>query len=457
MACGGEGAPRRGGDRVNGRLSVGFVSPFPPVRSGIADFSAELLAALRPLIDAVPYAPAEARRAAAARHDVLLVHIGNDPVHAGSYEMLTDPARRTPAVVTLHDYSLHHLFAAAYLDAGLEDAYARELVRNHGENGRRLWERMSGGARIPVWDLEPWSYPMSTEVIRQAEIVVAHSRLVAGSALRACPSTDVVELPLHVVPAPRTPREKARRDLGLPLDRPVAVSLGLLTPAKRVGKILEALGSLPKDRRPYLFVGGSVGPDDPLRAAVRDLDLAGDVVFGGFLSEEDFWKAASAADLAVNLRHPTVGETSGAVCRLAGFGLPLIVSDAGWFRELPDAFAVKVPVGAGEVEGLAAEISRLAFDLPLARQRGEAAAEWGNRRRPERVARAYELVLREAAERRGRPRALSGRLGVELSGLGVGRPGRFLSKSRGPDAAVVAEISTRLSGLLRKRYVPSFD
>jgi glycosyltransferase involved in cell wall biosynthesis len=439
------------------RLSVGFVSPLPPVRSGIADFSAELLEALRPLVDAVPYPPAKARRAPDAGHDVLLVQVGNDPVHALSYEMLTDPERRTPAVVTLHDYSLHHLFAAAYLDAGRKETYARELVRNHGEGGRRLWERMCGGARIPVWDLEPWRYPMSTEVIRRAEIVVAHSRLVAGSALRACPETDVVELPHHVVPARRIPREEARRALGLPLDRRVAVSLGLLTPAKRVGKLLEALGSLPKDRRPYLFVGGSVGPEDPLRTAVRELGLERDVAFGGYLSEEDFWKAASAADIAVNLRHPTVGETSGSVCRLAGFGLPLIVTDAGWYRELPDTFAAKVPVGAGEVEALAAEMSRLAFDRPLARQRGEAAAEWGSRRRPERVAGAYEHVLREAAERRGRPRALSGRLGVELSGLGVGRPGRFLSKSREPDAAVVAEVSVRLSGLLPERYVPSFD
>ncbi|MGE5344337.1 MAG: glycosyltransferase family 4 protein [Acidithiobacillales bacterium] len=439
------------------RLSVGFVSPFPPVRSGIADFSAELLTALAPFVDLAAYLPSAAKRSLGAGHDVLLVEMGNDPLHSGSYEALTDPARTTPAVVTLHDFSLHHLFAAAYLDTRREETYARELVRNHGEKGRRLWERMRGGPRIPVWDLEPWSYPMSTEVIRQAEILVAHSRLVAGSALRACPGSDVVEIPLHVVPARRTPREEARSALGLPAGRPLAVTLGLLTPAKRVGKILEALGSLPPDRRPFLFVGGSVGPEDPLRASVRDLGLSGDVAFGGYLSEEDFWKAASAADVAVNLRHPTVGETSGAVCRLAGFGLPLIVSDSGWFRELPDTFASKVPVGAGEVEALADEMARLAFDPPLARKRGEAAAAWGRCRRPERVAEAYAAILHEAAERRGGPRALSGRLGVELSALGIGRPGAFRSPSREPDAAVVADVSVRLSGLLPQRYVPSFD
>lgn len=438
------------------RLSVGFVSPFPPVRSGIADFSSELFPALAAFVDAVAYSPPEAKKAFSSGHDVVLVEIGNDPLHAPTYEALTDDSRTTPAVVTLHDFSLHHLFAAAYLSAGREEEYGRELARNHGERGRALWERMKEGAMIPVWDLEPWSYPMSTEVARRAAILVVHSRLVEGSILRAVPGTDVVELPLHVVPAPRTPRAEARRSLGLPLDRPIAVTLGILTPAKRVLKVLEALATLPPSSRPFLFVSGVGGEDDPHRIAARDLGLQNDVGFGGYLPEEDFWRAASAADLAVNLRHPTVGEASGAVCRLAGFGLPFVVSDAGWFRELPDSFAVKVPIGDGEVEAIAAELARLAFDPSAARKRGEAAAEWGERRRPDRVAEGYALLLREAAEGRGRPRALTGRLALELSNLGVGRAGTLGAESRVPDAAVLGALSARLEGLVPVRPVPVF-
>jgi glycosyltransferase involved in cell wall biosynthesis len=442
---------------VSRRLSVGFVSPFPPVKSGIADFSSELFPAVAAHVDATAYSPDDARKAFASGHDVVLVQIGNDPMHAPTYEALTDDARTTPAVVTLHEFSLHHLFAAAYLDRGREEAYGEELVKNHGEKGRVLRERMKTGGKIPVWDLEPWNYPMSTEVARRAAILVVHSKIVAGSVLRAVAGTDVVEFPHHVVPAPRTPCDEARRALGLPLDRPVAVSLGILTPAKRVRKVLEALASLPRASRPFLFVGGAGGEDDPHRIAARDLGLKDDVGFGGYLSEEDFWRAASAADLAVNLRHPTVGEASGAVCRLAGFGLPFIVSDAGWFRELPDSFALKVPVGEGEVEAVAAELSRLAFDPATARKRGAAAAAWGERRRPDRVAEGYALLLREAAEGRGRPRALSGRLSAELSALGVGRAGRFGAESRVPDAALVGAVSVRLEGLVPSRPVPSFD
>ena len=238
---------------------------------------------------------------------------------------------------------------------------------------------------------------MSAGVVRAADAVIAHSALVRGAVLRESPKTRVVEIPHHVVEAPRSPRDEARRALGLPLDRPVAASLGVVTPAKRIGKILEALASLPAGRRPFLFVGGAVGTDDPLHRYVDEHDLAGDVGFGGYLSDEDFWRAASAADFAVNLRHPTMGETSGAVCRLGGFGLPLVVSDTGWFRELPDAFAAKVPVGGDEVLRLAMEMEELAFDPERTRARSAAAAAWGVERRPDRVADAYADVLLEAA------------------------------------------------------------
>lgn len=221
-----------------------------------------------------------------------------------------------------------------------------------------------------------------------------------------------------------------------------------MTPAKRIGRILEALAALPEGRRPFLFVGGAVGGDDPLHRYVDAHGLAGDVAFGGYLSDEDFWRAASAADFAVNLRHPTMGETSGAVCRLAGFGLPLVVSDTGWFRELPGSFASKVPVGGDEVPRLAAEMEALAFEPERTRGRSEAAARWGEERRPARVADAYAAVLREAADGLSRPRGLAGVVARALVEVGVGRPGSHGASSREPDAALVAAVASRVAPLL---------
>ena len=92
-----------------------------------------------------------------------------------------------------------------------------------------------------------------------------------------------------------------------------------------------------------------------------------------------------------------MGETSGAACRLAGFGLPILVSDVGWFSELPSSFASKIPIGEGEVEILAAEIERLCFTPGEAETRAAAARAWGEERHPDLTARAYLKVLEDAA------------------------------------------------------------
>ena len=40
----------------------------------------------------------------------------------------------------------------------------------------------------------------------------------------------------------------------------------------------------------------------------------------------------------------------GSASRLGGFGLPLVVSDTGWFRELPDTFATMDAVVGGPIQ-----------------------------------------------------------------------------------------------------------
>jgi glycosyltransferase involved in cell wall biosynthesis len=191
-----------------------------------------------------------------------------------------------------------------------------------------------------------------------------------------------------------------------------------------------------------------VAEDDDLRSFVRDNGLEADVTFGGYLSEEDLWRAASAATFAVNLRYPTMGETSHAVCRLAGFGLPLLVSDTGWFRELPASFAEKIPIGGDEVARLARAMERLAFEKDFALDRGCAAAAWAVPRRPERIAEAYRDVLEEAAAGWSRPRGTFGRVAEAVARLGVGRLGIHGATSRGPDGTLLAEVASRATGIL---------
>ena len=86
----------------------------------------------------------------------------------------------------------------------------------------------------------------------------------------------------------------------------------------------------------------------------------------GYVDEERLWSLMASCDVLVTLRSPTMGETSGTVVRALSLGKPLVVSDVGWFAELPDSVAVKVAADEREVETLAAALERLLADAERA-------------------------------------------------------------------------------------------
>src|SRR2546422_2305076 len=86
-------------------VRVGFHSPMPPARTGVADYSASLLTALR-AFGTVELSP--------ARADVHLYHIANNVIHRDIYSR----ALAQPGVVVLHDALLQHLFMGTLDETG---------------------------------------------------------------------------------------------------------------------------------------------------------------------------------------------------------------------------------------------------------------------------------------------------------------------------------------------------
>jgi SAM-dependent methyltransferase len=78
----------------------------------------------------------------------------------------------------------------------------------------------------------------------------------------------------------------------------------------------------------------------------------------------------------LNLRHPTVGESSGSLLRALGLGKAVLVSDVGAFREFPDDVCLKVPVGASEEDLIFEYLNLLASRPDVARALGERAARY---------------------------------------------------------------------------------
>jgi glycosyltransferase involved in cell wall biosynthesis len=115
-----------------------------------------------------------------------------------------------------------------------------------------------------------------------------------------------------------------------------------------------------------------------------------------YVAERELWAQLDACDVCVSLRWPTMGETSGIAIRALSIGTPLVVSDVGWFADLPDEVAVKVPVDEREVDVLAAQLERLVGDVGLRKRMSAAALEYVRREHDlGRVAEAYTAALEE--------------------------------------------------------------
>jgi glycosyltransferase involved in cell wall biosynthesis len=408
-------------------VRVAYYSPLPPERSGIADYSALLLPALAERIH-VDVVRRRARRLW-RRADVSLYHVGNDPEAHG---WIVEALRRRPGIVVLHDFVLHHLIAGMTLGRGDGAGYLDAMQREAGPVGRMLAHGVIDELLPPLWEDRAAEYPLAAEVLSSATGLIVHSgyvdRLVRDSGYQG---------PVWRIPHPAWDPPAEFAPVGLPEGRTIIGCYGHLNPAKRVPQLLEAFAHL-RRRAPdvLLLLVGSLSPGielDPVCDRLG-LDVGKDVIRLDYVDEAQLWAFLSACDVCVNLRHPTMGETSGIVVRALSLGRPLVVSDVGWFAELPDEAAVKIPTGKEEVGTLVEALELLVSD-PGKRARiseaGLAAAR--GRHALGRVADAYVAALEESAG------------GASVQEAVLGEIARAAHETGLPaDGAALGEISERL-------------
>jgi glycosyltransferase involved in cell wall biosynthesis len=134
-----------------------------------------------------------------------------------------------------------------------------------------------------------------------------------------------------------------------------------------------------------------------LAVRLARLELPEGVEHRDYVPEDELWSLMAACDAIVGLRSPTMGETSGSAIRALSLGKPLVVSDVGWFAELPDEAVIKVPVDEHEEDTLTAALEALT-DADVRVKMGAAALELVEREhRVDRVAEAYAAALEQLA------------------------------------------------------------
>jgi glycosyltransferase involved in cell wall biosynthesis len=354
---------RRG--RRRRRPRVALVTPWPPERSGVADYSLRLATELgrrvdveivveRP-VDEYPPPQEEGVRLVSVRDfdtmravrqpDRILHCMGNSAFHGYIYDLL----HHRRGAILFHDVRLTGFYGWYAGTERPEDPAGRLAEWIGALYGTRLPPEASSGI-VPTWERQlALGIYMTRELQRYAEQCFVHSEM-SRHVLELDRDPEDPVVPISVVPfgMPQVPRipERARRKS----ERPLFISLGYVNEVKGIDVLIRAFAlvatELPGAR---LVIAGPTDEAESRRwhayAAAHAPEA--EIEIPGQVDDARYAELLATADLAVQLRLISNGEASAAVADCLAVGLPTMVTDVGWLGALPSSAVSKVPVGVG--------------------------------------------------------------------------------------------------------------
>lgn len=342
------------------RPRLAYISPLPPERSGISDYSAELLPELARHyeIDVVIAQPevaspwiSENCRALTIdeflrrshQYDRVVYHFGNSPIHSHMFDLL----EVIPGIVVLHDFFLGDAMAFRESQQKPSHALTWALYNSHGYAA--VAERFGDSQAKAIQ-----KFPACFEIFQNARGVFVHSehsRHLAEKWFGHQTASVINVVPLLRAPGIAGDRTQIRERLGINIDDFVVCSFGMLGSTKLNKQLLNAFlrSSLAKQTHCMLiFVGQN--PDDEYGQHIMDIinasGLQSRIRISGWIDLPVYHDYLRIADAAVQLRSHSRGETSAAVLDCMNYGIPTIINAHGALAEytadhawiLPDTF-----------------------------------------------------------------------------------------------------------------------
>lgn len=331
-------------------MKLNWFSPLPPASTDIANYSARVLPALAEhaqvtLWSDKPEWDPQLEQWATVRHftpdnppwhamnqaDISLYNIGNDRRFHGAIWRI---GSALPGIVVLHDYCLHEFFlGVAREELQCRETYLDQMERCYGSVGRGdaldVWE-----GRCAVSDVVT-KYPLTDVASHRALGAIVHTQAAFDA---MADGTDAMVLRAEL-PYPANPQKGARQPPesanGTARNPYRLIVFGFLGRNRCLDKVLDALATFPQRDRFVLDIYGQVYDPAAVEQHIQRLGLNSQVRQYGFVPEEVLENALASADLAINLRFPTMGEASGSQLRIWDHALPSLVTQHGWYESLP--------------------------------------------------------------------------------------------------------------------------
>ncbi|MDN3524162.1 glycosyltransferase [Halomonas sabkhae] len=406
--------------------TLALVSPMPPQPTGIACYSAELLPYLaehfrvslivdQPEVDpelraAYDVLDAQAFSRSAGEFDHVLYQVGNSLYHAYQFPLM----RRYPGAVVLHDFYLFDAVWWLQESGAWPEALRQQLYRDHGYPGVIELDKPDGSTTRG-----PESYPVNGFVTREAAGLIYHSEYARSLGDQWQPrQEDITRVIPHLRQLPEeVDQAGARGVLNVGPDELVIASFGGINPKKMTDTLVDAFLDSPLAQQEgirLVLVGAQHGGEfgHQLARRLRRHPAGKRVQITGYVDRERYVQWLSAADMAVQLRCQSRGETSGAILDAMAHRVAVIANAHGSAAELPGE-AVELLTeypGREDVE----HALRLLAESPQRRQQlvQQASDYVATELSPQRIAAQYRQALGEArqASRRHRHEAWLDRL-----------------------------------------------
>jgi SAM-dependent methyltransferase/glycosyltransferase involved in cell wall biosynthesis len=442
-------------------MKLAYFSPLGPQRSGISDYSEELLPHLaagaeitlfvdgfhplnRELTSRFEVCDYRRRRSSLRElehFDAVVYHMGNDHrYHSG----ILEATKQRSGVVVFHDFALQDFFLGLARDRDDLRLYLDEVGICHGETARKeAAEALARGA-LPSLLARPIEFPLNCRIANSAEGIIVHSEWSRARFAGIAPGVPITRIAMPVKFFASSRPASSSEEVKI-------ASFGLITPGKGIEQSLRVLSVLKKTHRFRYSLVGETNPYFDVREIVRRCGMEDCVEITGHVTLEEFKRRMDETDIALNIRERTVGETSASLCRLMAAGVCSVVAEEGWYAELPNDAVVKIPRDSRSDELLLAYLERLIEDQSLRARIGENARRHAlDEHNPERRAADYLTFIRNVIGRRPQRRILAD-VSREISLLGIRPSDQFFLRAVAEDVASLIPAD-----VLKSESVPSF-
>ena len=337
---------------------IAWLSPLPPQKSGIANYSYWLVKGLRRFLDIDLYCDGrdlsdELKNEFAVYpltlfpqqrqwYDETIYHLGNNSLfHKEIYKL----AWNFPATIVLHDYNLSaFMHEAFYLQADWR-LYEEALDHPNGD------AKKSHGI-IPRLRRYVGTVPMSHAIVNRSRKVIVHHRWIKEQFADAG-HIQVIPMFAKIETAPGPEQvENFKQRFQIDPRNFIIACLGFVNRNKLPQLQVEVMKRLLTDGYPvHLVFAGETAPDvKHLQTEVEASEYSENITFAGYLDDTDYLAALRCSDVVINLRNPSMGEGSLTLTQALAAGKPAIISDLNQYREFPDRVCWKVTHDENEAQ-----------------------------------------------------------------------------------------------------------